>query len=389
MNEPDTPARPAGPRRIRSPGSPAPGGRRRLLLAGAAIVAVLLGIVIFAAHDARHRILQALGPRTTVGSISLDYPTVTLHDVHVAASDAPGAWPSGEEFSAREVAVDIGAASLWAYRRGAPLAIADVRVSDGSLVLLRTPGHLAILPALRDTSRARAARMAASEAPPGDPPVTSLVLQHMRFDRMAVDLYDATLEGGRTQHLHFDGVHGSVAGLALPALAQPIALDLAGTLKGVERDGQVSLKGSLTPAAHDAALAIRLSGVDMLALQPYLLRLGERNVRHGALDLSMEAGVVDRQVHAPGQLSITGLEFGGAQGGSFAGIERRLVLAALQRDGRIALKFTLEGRTDDPKFSLDENLALRLACGLGGALGGGAKDVVGALKGLLGGKPAR
>ena len=63
---------------------------RRLMLAGAAVVAVLLGIVIFAAHDAKHRILQALGPRTTVGSISLRYPTVTLHDVHVAASDAPG-----------------------------------------------------------------------------------------------------------------------------------------------------------------------------------------------------------------------------------------------------------------------------------------------------------
>ena len=59
--------------------------RRRLLLAGAAIAAVLLGVVIFTAHDAKHRILQALGPRTTVGSISLSYPVVTLRDVHVAA----------------------------------------------------------------------------------------------------------------------------------------------------------------------------------------------------------------------------------------------------------------------------------------------------------------
>ena len=138
--------------------------RRRLLLAGAAVVAVLLGIVIFAAHDARHRILQALGPRATVGSISLNYPTVTLHHVHVAAGDAPGAWPAGQEFDAQEVAVDIGAASLWAYRRGEPLAIADVRVRDGTLVMLRTLGHLTILPALRDTSRAKAAALQASQA---------------------------------------------------------------------------------------------------------------------------------------------------------------------------------------------------------------------------------
>ena len=71
-------------------------------------------------------------------------------------------------------------------------------------------------------------------------------------------------------------------------------------------------------------------------------------------------------------------------------------LAALKRDGRIALKFTLEGRTDDPKFSLDENLAVRVAAGLGEAVGVSVKGVVegvgSVIKGLLGGrsdKPAR
>ena len=370
--------------------------RRRLLLAGATVVAVLLGIVIFAAHDAKHRVLQALGPRATVGSISLNYPTVTLHDVHVAASDAPGAWPADQEFDAQEVAVDISAASLWAYRQGEPLAIADVRVRDGTLVMLRTPGHLTILPALRDTSRAKAAALQASQAVAPGETATALVLQHMRFDRMAVDFYDATVPGGKPQHLRFEQVQGTVADLALPRLAQPIALDLQGVLKGVERDGQVSLKGSVTPPAHDANLAIRLAGVDMVALQPYLLRLGERSVRHGRLDLSLDAGVANRAVHAPGELTITGLEFGDAEGGTFAGVGRRAVLAALKRDGRISLKFTLEGRTDDPKFSLDDSLTLRLAAGLGGTLGTGVKDVVegvgNAFRGLLGGKadkPAR
>ena len=347
---------------------------RRLMLAGAAVVAVALGVITFAVHDAKHRILQALGPRTTVGSISLSYPTVTLRDVRMAAATAPGAWPAAEEFDAKEVAVDITAASLWAYRRGEPLAIADVRVADGTLAMLRTPGHLTILPALRDTSHEAAAQRQDSPA---------LVIEHMRFDRMGLDLFDATLPGGKLQHLHFDGVQGSVAGLALPRLAQPITLDLQGRLKGVERDGQVSLKGSLVPAAHDAGLAVRLAGVDMLALQPYLLRLGERSIRHGTLDLALDADVVDRQVHAPGQLAITGLEFGDGENGLFAGVERRTVLAALKRDGRIALKFTLDGRTDDPKFSLDENLAGRLAAGLGEAIGGGVKGVVGTIKGLL------
>jgi len=364
---------------------------RRLLLVGAAIVAIALGGVIFAAHDARHRILQALGPRTTVGSISLSYPTVTLHDVHVAASDAPGAWPAAEEFDAREVAVDITAASLWAYRRGEPLAIDDVRVRDGTLVMLRTPDHLTMLPALRDAARAQAAAQQASQAVPAGDTAAALVIAHMHFERMAVDLHDATLPDGKTHELHFEQVHGTVDDLALPKLAQPIALDLQGVLKGVERDGQVSLKGRLAPATHDASLAVRLAGVDMVALQPYLLHFGERAVKHGRLDLAMDVGVANRQVHAPGQLTITGLEFGDSEGGKFAGVERRAVLAALKRDGRISLKFTLEGRTDDPRFSLDENLAVRLAAGLGEAVGVSVKGVVegvgSVVKGLLGGKP--
>jgi hypothetical protein len=366
------------------------------MLVGAALVAVALGVVIFAVHDARHRILQALGPRTTVASISLSYPTVTLRGVHVAASDVPVAWPSNEEFDAKEVAVDITAASLWAYRRGEPLVIADVRVADGTLVMLHAPDHLTMLPALRETSRAAAARMQALQPLPADGAVAALVIAHMRFDRMAVDLYDATLPDGKMQHLRFDQVQGTVGGLALPRLAQRITLDLQGTLKGVERDGQVSLKGTLRPAAHDANLALHLAGVDMVALQPYLLKLGERSVRHGRLDLAMEASVANHQVHAPGQLTITGLEFRDAGGGTFAGVERRAVLAALERDGRIALKFTLDGRTDDPKFSLDERLTVRIAAGLGEAVGVGVKGVVegvgSVLKGLLGGKadkPAR
>jgi hypothetical protein len=370
--------------------------RRRLLLAAAAVVAVVLAGVIVAMHDAKRRILQALGPRTAVGSITLNYPTVTLHDVRVAADPAPGAWPSDEEFDARRVEIDLTAGSLWAYRHGEPLALDDVRVAGGTLVMRRTPNHLTMLPALRDTQRAEAAALQPSQAPPAGQPATALVIAHMRFDDMAVDFFDETLPDGRRHQLRFEQVQGTVADLALPRLAQSISLDLQGQLKGVEHDGAVSLKGQLTPAASDASLALRMAGVDMLALQPYLLKLGERPVRHGTMDLALDAGIVHRVVHAPGQLTLAGLEFGDADGdGTFAGVGHRAVLAALKRDGRIAMKFTLDGRTDDPTFKLDEHIGLRVAGGLGEAVGNGARDVahgVGdAIRGLFGkgDKPSR
>jgi len=359
-------------------------GNRRWLVAGAAVAALLAGGLLFAANDARARILQALGPRATVGAISLGYPTVTLHDVRVAADPRPGAWPAAEEFEAREVAVDIDAASLWAYRRGAPLRIADIRVRDGTLVMLHTPGHLTLLPSLRDSARAAAGAVHDARVAPAG----ALQIAHIGFDAMAVELVDRALPDGRPHPVRFAQVTGSVANLALPGLAQPIAIDLQGALRGAERDGQVSLKGRLSPAARDADLALRLAGVDMTALQPWLLRLGERPVRHGTLDLALDARAVQGQLHAPGQLTMTGLEFAD-EGGTFAGVERRAVLAALRRDGRITLRFTLEGRMDDPKSVLDEHLGLRLAGGLGEAVGSGVKGVVSgvgqALHGLLGG----
>jgi len=216
---------------------------------------------------------------------------------------------------------------------------------------------------------------------------TTLVIGRARFARMAVDLYDDTLPDKARHHLRFEQVQGTVDGLALPGLAQRITLDLRGVLKGLEHDGTVSIAGSLTPAAHGADLALRLAHVDMIALQPYLLRFGEQSVRHGSLDMALDAHVVDRVVHAPGQLTLTGLQFGEGPG-TFAGIEKRAVLAALARDGRIDLRFTLDGRTDDPKFTLDEKLGIRIAAVLGETVGLSVKGVVegvgGVFRNLLG-----
>ncbi len=358
---------------------------RRWLLGAAAAVALLLAGLGFAVHDAKSRILQALGPRATVGEISLSYPRVTLRDVRIAAQ--AGAWPADEEFHAARVEVSITAASLWAFRRGEPLQVDDIRVADGALSLLRTPGHLTLLPSLRDASRAESAAMQASQPAAARP--TAFVLRHVRFEHMAVDLYDATLAGPAARKLRFEDVHGSTDGIALPALARPISIDLAGAVKGVEHDGQATIRGRFTPAARDAELAVALTQVDMVALQPWLMHLGERPIRHGRLDLALDVHVADRQLHAPGSVVLSGLEFGAADGGGgLKGVERRAVLAALARDGRVALKFSIDGRTDDPRFALDDRLGARIAAGLGEALGHGVRDVLAgvgdAVRGALG-----
>jgi len=74
--------------------------------------------------------------------------------------------------------------------------------------------------------------------------------------------------------------------------------------------------------------------------------------------------------------------------GTFAGVPRKAVLAAMTQQGRLEVKFTLEGRLDDPSFSLNENFATRVASGmaesLGVSLSGMVKGLGGVVKGLFG-----
>ena len=88
-----------------------------------------------------------------------------------------------------------------------------------------------------------------------------------------------------------------------------------------------------------------------MALQPYLLRAKEASVTRGTLDLPLDAKVIGQRLNAPG-------------------------------------RFTLEGKLDDPKFSLNELFAARFAVGLaeklGVSLSGMVEGVGSAIKGLFG-----
>jgi hypothetical protein len=429
--------------------------RRALLALGALLLALALAWVAFVQGVVKPRVLEALGPRASVGAIEVRFPRLVLEDVRITADGASYAWPAHDEGRAKRVEFEVTPADLWAMRRAGPLRVANVLVQDGYLSTLHTRGHLMLLPALREQARARAAGRAegaarvdrpvpglegdpdddpadeAIELPaaaavntraasvptaasaaspavagarypkPGPPLVASgprgelvpqprpvrLILEHLRFERMQVDLFDATVAGTRPHRLEFDETQADVADVALPTLNVPIGIDLRGFLRGVDGRGPVAMKGSFTPATHDADLALQCTGVDLVMLQPYVLRLGEGEVRRGRVDLQLEAHVRHRELRAPGRIGLSGLEFADPAG-TFAGIQRRAVIAAMSKNGRLDARFTLEGRIDAPRFHLDESLAAPIAEGTASAAGSAVMNAVegagAAIKGLFG-----
>jgi hypothetical protein len=366
-------------------------GLRRLLLTLALLI-TLGGLASWLAVRQLHAaLLQALGPRAHIGAVRLGLRSLEVHELQLGA--APG-WPAQDELQARLVRVQPDLGSLF----GGPWRLNRITVEDGHISLLRTrDGRLRLLPGVLEPARTppaagRSATLQAAGLAPGPTPTAAppLVIERIELSGVQVDWYDASLPGAKPHHLQLADLDARVGPLRLPALDQALQIELSAVFKGPSRDGRLTLAGTLTPASRDARLRAQLTGADLLALQPYLLKAVDGGVRQGTLDLQMDATVRQQHLVAPGRVTLTGLRLNEGRGAwdRFAGLPRQAVLSALQRQDRIALNFTLEGRLDDPAFSVNDNLARRFAAGLAESLGvsiGGVVEGLGQLfKGLLG-----
>lgn len=351
--------------------------RRLVLLAGLlALIAVgaMLGLRV-ASHQLEGSLREALGPRASIGAVRLGLTGLEVTDLRIRA--APGAWPSADELVAKRVSLRPGLANLWS----SGWHVARVEIEDGYLSMQRSrQGKLRVLPALLE-------KPAEPGAATGSAPrvrIAQVVLHDI-----AIDFHDASVRQG-SHKMRFESLDASVGPLDFPAFDEATDIDLQATLKGPQRNGRIGIRGEFTIASLDAKLKATVQGVDLVALQPYLLKVNEGGVRHGSLDLTLDATVKAKKLHAPGRVTLTGLELASGDGllGTFGGVPRQAVIAAMKRDGRIEVGFTLDGRIDDPAFSINDNLATKLAGGLaetlGVSLGGVVEGVGGVIKGLLG-----
>lgn len=338
-----------------------------------ALAAVAVGGLHLAAGRLEAALHEALGPRASIGQVRIGLTGVRIDELRIRA--AGGAWPAADELVARRVHLRPALASLWS----GGWHIARIEVEDGYLSLLRTrQGRLRVLPALLERPRAESS----GEAP-------RVRIAEIALREVAIDFFDASVRSG-THKLRFESLRADVGPLAVPAFDEATAIALDATLKGPQKSGRIAIDGTVTIATLDARLKAAVQGVDLVALQPYLLKVNEAGVKRGTLDLTLDASVKARRLQAPGRVTLTGLELasGGGVLATFGGVPRQAVLAAMERDGRIEVGFTLEGRLDDPAFSINDNLATKLAGGLaetlGVSLGGVVEGVGSVIKGLLG-----
>lgn len=350
---------------------------RRLLIA-AAILGLVLACVFAAYHYAVQRLhgalLEALGPRASVGQVDVGWSRIELRDLRIRAERQR--WPAEDELRAARVTVvpDFLAVFSGNWRVG------HVRIDKAYVSLHRSrDGKLHVLPALLEKPARGKPQPAGTAAP-------LVLIDRVSFDDAQIEFFDASVRQP-PHRMRLVDLDAEVKDLKLPALDRPVGLRIEGVFKGPQRDGRLKIAGTLTPATRDADLKADFRGVDLIALQPFLLKMAEGSVRRGTLDLQLSARVQRNQLNAPGKLTLTGLEL--SDNALFAGIPQRALLSAMsKRDGRVEVHFTLAGRLDDPNFSLNENVTTRVASALAQTLGvsmGGVVEGVGSvIKGLLG-----
>lgn len=329
--------------------------RWALSVTAAIVVIVAAGAVglHFATQALKGRVEQALGPESEVGEITVGWSAIEVHRLRMKA---PKGWPAEDALRAQRIVVAPDLRALLS----AQVRVNRITVEEAYLSMLRSrDGRLRVVPSLVEKQSREAGKISS--------PATPVSIGTIELRNSVLDLFDATVRQP-AHRLRLEQLQATVEGLHVPDLTGRTQLRLEGVVKGVQRNGTLSINGWGELATRDSEIATKLRGVDLVAFQPYLIKAAETGVRRGTLDLDLKSTVRKNTLRAPGTLTLTGLEL--ASGSTFMGMPRRAVVAALEnRKGQITMRFTLEGNLNDPRFSLNEDLSRRIGAGMAETLG--------------------
>ncbi|HXZ10539.1 MAG TPA: DUF748 domain-containing protein [Paraburkholderia sp.] len=359
------------------------GGRVAVAIGG--IVVVLIGATLAGLHlvqyEVKERVIAALGPLGSAGSIDVGLTSVRLTDVRLKP---PKGWPASDPLHADEVTLTPDIRELLQQR----VHLRNVVVSGFTLTVVRTAdSRLELMPNLRESLNSNAS--SSPNAPATALPAEKLI-DHIEFRQGKFVFYDYSVSQP-AYRITITDASATVDHIHLPDLTEPTTLNVNGSLKGPSHTGTVSFGGWIKVASLDSQTTTTLRGVDITTLDPYLLKKAgaKAQVTGGTLDMTVESTVRHYQLHAPGTVTLHQLQLAdtGNPLDTFLSIPTKAVVAALkQHNGDITMHFVLDGNLRDPKFSLRESLLTKVANGFASALGvsveGVAKGAGETVKGL-------
>jgi uncharacterized protein involved in outer membrane biogenesis len=348
------------------------GMRWRLIALVALLVLLVASAVGFrmAAGVLKGKVAEALGPGSELQDLRVGWSGVIVEGLRIKG---PQGWPAADTLRAERVRIVPSLRSLFSDR----IRVRSITVVRPYLSAWRTrDGALRVIPSLLAAPADRPA--GAGQAP------RPVAIARITLQEGVVELFDATVSQPPLK-TRLEQIRATVRDVVAPTLAGRTRFDLTAVVKGIQRDGRASIAGWAELRSRDSAVQTQLRSVDLVALQPYLTRAAETRVQKGTLDLDLQSEVKQNRLRAPGKMVLSDLEFVPARGASdtFMGVPRAAVVAFLQnKENKIAVEFVIEGDVSNPRFTLSEGLATRVAAALGERLGVSIREVAEGVGGL-------
>ena len=343
-------------------------------------VAVILAVGVVVGYRIGVRLLQdrvinALGPDSRLSELKVNWFSIELLGLSI---DAPKGWPAARTFEADRVIIVPDLRTIFTDK----IRISSIVVEKPYLSMLRNPGKLVMVPSL--TVRAKNQTNGSSSRDSAS--TRAVMISTIKLKDGSLDLYDATVSRPPLK-TRIEEIQAVIEDVAVPA-AEKTRFDLTGIVKGVKRDGLAKIRGWVGPEARDSSSRVALEAVDLVALQPYLVKNHEAKISNGSLDLILASEVRNNHLDGKGKVVLHDLEFAPARGyfDTFMGLPRNAVISFLKDNhDAIDVDFTLKGNTSNPNFSLNESLSTRIATSMAGQLGVSIRSVAEGL-GTLGRK---
>lgn len=326
-----------------------------ILLAAAAS---LLGLRI-AAGMLKGKVAAALGPGSEIRELRVRWSSVEIVGLDI---QGPRDWPAGQTLRAERVVIAPSLLSLFSDQ----IHVSSITLVKPYLSMLRTQGRLVMVPTLFRTEGRR------TKKKPGEaPPSRTVTISKVALQDGVIELFDATVASPPLK-VRLEQIEALVRNVVTPSFQGRTEFDLAAVVKGVRHDGRAKVSGWIGSVGKDSSSRMVLESVDLVSLQPYLVKSGEARISKGSLDLQLGSEVRNNRLNGKGRMILKQLEFAPSRSylDTFMGISRHALIRFMQdHEGTIDVDFAVEGDIGNPRFSLNEAIGTRIAAAMAEQLG--------------------
>jgi hypothetical protein len=330
---------------------------------------LFLGIGMVVGYHVGVRLLQkkiadALGPGTSIAELKVNWFSLEVLRVEI---DAPKGWPTAYTLRADRVQIVPSVRSFFTDQ----IHIASIVFEKPYLSVVRTSKKWRLFPGLTETQDT----IRKTEA--GHSHTPTVKIAKVALQDGVVELFDTTVSRPPLK-TRLERLNAVIHDIEAPVLNNNTRFELAAMVKGIRHDGRAKISGWVGPPRRNSSSQITLEGVDLVSLQPYLVKAGEAQVRQGSLDLRLNSEIQADRLNGKGKIILRDLELAPSRGflETFMGIPRSAVINFLKNhDNTIDVDFILAGNIDNPSFSINEAIATRLAVGMAAQLGVSLNDM--------------